>query len=55
MRARWTNIYLDLFIKVAEYLPFPFRKKKISTKQDIISTEISYQFLRTEGSRLEVK
>ena len=54
MRARWTNIYLDLFIKVAKYLPFSFRKK-ISTKQDITSTEISYQFLRTEGSRVEGK
>ena len=54
MRARWTNIYLDLFIKVAEYLPFSFRKK-ISTKEDTTSTEISYQFLRTEGSRVEGK
>ena len=32
-----------LFIKVTVYLPFSFRKK-ISTKQDNASTEISYQF-----------
>ena len=36
-----------LFIVVAGYLPFSFRKK-ISTKQDITSSEISYQFLSTK-------
>ena len=33
-----------LFIKVTVYFPFSFGKK-ISTTQDIASTEISYQFL----------
>ena len=36
-----------LFIKVTMCLPFSFRKK-ISTKQDTASTEISYQFLALE-------
>ena len=43
MQARWTNIYLSKLL----CLPFSFRKK-ISTKQDTASTEISYQFLALE-------
>ena len=38
------KIKLHLFIKVTVYLPFSFRKK-ILTKHDITSMEISYQFL----------
>ena len=46
-----------LFIKVIVYLLFSFpKKKKISAKQDIASTEISYQkSLSTEGFLLEEK
>ena len=38
-------------IKVTVYLPFSF-EEKISTKQDIASTEISYQFLAPKVSVL---
>ena len=38
-------------IKVTVYLPFSFGEK-ISTKQDIASTEISYQFLAPKVSVL---
>ena len=38
-------------IKVTVYLPFSF-EEKISTKQDIASTEISYQFLAPKVSIL---
>ena len=41
MRARWTNIYLSKLLCICPSL----FEKKISTKQDIASTEISYQFL----------
>ena len=36
-----------LFIKVTVYLPFSF-SKKLSRKQDIAFTEISYQFLASK-------
>ena len=41
MRARWTNIYLSKLLCICPSL----LEKKISTKRDIASTEISYQFL----------